>query len=175
MAAFTKPAILSNRFHLPKETNMEIKSKFLGEQQVDPEKIIVFPKGIPGFEDQTRFKLFHQEDNPIIFWLQSVDDENLTFSAANPVDFNINYSFLLSDEEQQLLDLTSPEDLAILILLRTDEDPENPGKPAIRGSIKSPILINIKSRKAIQKVLVQLEQSITLTETNHEFDLSETL
>ncbi len=152
---------------------MEIKSKFLGEQRVDPDTIIVFPKGIPGFEDQTRFKLFHQEDNPIIFWLQSVDDEDLTFSAANPVDFNINYSFILTDEEQELLDLSSPDELAVLILLHTDENDEESGKPTIKGSIKSPILINVNSRKGIQKVLVQVEQSITLTEKNHEIDFSE--
>ncbi|WP_431067201.1 flagellar assembly protein FliW [Methylotuvimicrobium sp.] len=152
---------------------MEIKSKFLGEQRVDPDTIIVFPKGIPGFEDQTRFKLFHQEDNPIIFWLQSVDDEDLTFSAANPVDFNINYSFVLTDEEQTLLELSSPDELAVLILLHTDENDEESGKPTIKGSIKSPILINVNSRKGIQKVLVQVEQSITLTEKNHEIDFSE--
>lgn len=152
---------------------MEIKSKFLGEQRVDPDTIIVFPKGIPGFEDQTRFKLFHQEDNPIIFWLQSVDDEDLTFSAANPVDFNINYSFILTDEEQTLLELSSPDELAVLILLHTDENDEESGKPTIKGSIKSPILINVNSRKGIQKVLVQVEQIITLTEKNHEIDFSE--
>ncbi|WP_341326213.1 flagellar assembly protein FliW [Methylotuvimicrobium sp. KM2] len=152
---------------------MEIKSKFLGEQRVDPDTIIVFPKGIPGFEDQTRFKLFHQEDNPIIFWLQSVDDEDLTFSAANPVDFNINYSFILTDEEQALLELSSPDELAVLILLHTDENDEESSKPTIKGSIKSPILINVNSRKGIQKVLVQVEQSITLTEKNHEIDFSE--
>lgn len=152
---------------------MEIKSKFLGEQRVDPDTIIVFPKGIPGFEDQTRFKLFHQEDNPIIFWLQSVDDEDLTFSAANPVDFNVNYSFVLTDEEQDLLELSGPDELAVLILLRTDENAEGAGKPAIKGSIKSPILINVNSRKGLQKVLVQVEQSITLTEKSHEIDFSE--
>ncbi|MGD7035873.1 flagellar assembly protein FliW [Methylotuvimicrobium buryatense] len=152
---------------------MEIKSKFLGEQRVDPDTIIVFPKGIPGFEDQTRFKLFHQEDNPIIFWLQSVDDEDLTFSAANPVDFNINYSFILTDEEQALLELSNPDELAVLILLHTDENDEESGKPTIKGSIKSPILINVNSRKGIQKVLVQVEQIITLTEKNHEIDFSE--
>lgn len=154
---------------------MEIKSKLLGEQHIDPETIITFPKGIPGFENQTRFKLFHQEDNPIIFWLQSVDDENLTFSAAHPSEFNINYSFVLTDDEQALLELNSPDELVVLILLHTEENPEDRSKPTIKGSIKSPILINTYSRKGIQKVLIQVEQSITLTEKKHEFDLSESL
>lgn len=152
---------------------MEIKSKFLGEQRVDPESIIFFPKGIPGFEDQRRFKLFHQEDNPIIFWLQSVDDEDLTFTAANPEDFNVNYSFVLTDEEQAILELKRPEELVILILLRTEAIDDLTGKPTIKGSIKSPVLINISTRKGMQKVLHQVEQSITLTEKSHAIDFSE--
>ena len=40
---------------------MEIKSKTFGVQSVDPDTIITFPNGIPGFESDTRFKFFHQE------------------------------------------------------------------------------------------------------------------
>ena len=152
---------------------MDIKSKFLGNQQIDPETIITFPVGIPGFEDKTRFKLFHQENNPIIYWLQSVDDEDLTFSVASPTLFNINYSFLLTDEEEALLQLDNIEDLTFLILLHTDKDQETQ-KPMIKGSIKSPLLINSVSKLGIQKPLIQIEQSITLTEKNNEINLQET-
>ena len=154
---------------------MEIKSKFLGKQNVDPDTIINFPKGLPGFEDQTRFKLFHQEDNSIIYWLQSVDDEELTFSVTDPANFNINYSFILTDEEQALLKLDNIEDLFILIILHTDEKNPGTGKPTIKGSIKSPVLINAESRIGMQKSLAQIEQSITLTEKNSEIDLQETV
>ncbi|MGR9114811.1 MAG: flagellar assembly protein FliW [Gammaproteobacteria bacterium] len=152
---------------------MDIKSKFLGNQQIDPETIITFPEGIPGFEDQTRFKLFHQEDNPVIFWMQSVDDEDLTFSVSSPRLFNINYSFLLTDEEQTLLKLENVEDLIILILLHTDET-GGTQEPTIKGSIRAPILINSASKIGFQKRLNQIEQSITLTEANNEIDLQET-
>lgn len=152
---------------------MDIKSKFLGTQKIDPETIITFPVGIPGFEDQTRFKLFHQENNPIIYWLQSVDEEDLTFSVASPTLFNINYSFLLTDEEQALLKLDNVEDLIVLILLHSDNELETQ-KPTIKGSINSPLLINSVGKIGIQKRLIQLEQSITLTEKNNEIDLQET-
>lgn len=152
---------------------MNIKSKLLGTQHIDPETIITFPKGIPGFENQTRFKLFHQENNPIIYWLQSVDDEELTFSVASPALFNIDYSFLLTDEEQALLNLEDADDLIILILLHTDREGETQ-KPTIKGSIKGPLLINGAAKTGMQKRLVQIEQSITLTEMNNEIDLRET-
>ncbi len=154
---------------------MEIKSKLLGEQQVDPDSIIHFPEGIPGFEDQTRFKLFHKEGSHVLLWLQSVDNEELTFSVTLPTHFSINYSFILTDHEEQLLQLESLEDLLILILLHTDENEENNGKPVIKGSIKSPLLVNSKKRMGLQKVMLKVDQSIVLAEHNNEIDVSEAL
>ncbi|MDP3334672.1 MAG: flagellar assembly protein FliW [Methylococcaceae bacterium] len=152
---------------------MKIKSSLLGEQVIDPSSIIHFPNGIPGFEDQTRFKLFHQEDNPIIFWLQSLDDELLTFSVASPSLFNINYNLTLSDKEEQTLALDNAEDIVVLILLHKDEDSQSPQQPTIKGSIKAPLIINSAKRIGLQKVLSNVEQSITLVETGNEIDVSE--
>lgn len=151
---------------------MKIKSSLLGEQVIDPNSIINFPRGIPGFEDQTRFKLFHQENNPIIFWLQSLDDELLTFSAASPALFNINYNLSLTDEEESLLALDNTSDIIVLILLHKDEEDENQ-KPTIKGSIKSPLIINSAKRIGFQKILNNVEQSITLVEHGNEIDVSE--
>ncbi len=160
---------------------MEIKSSFFGEQSIDPSTIISFPNGIPGFEDQTRFKLFHQEgESPVIFWLQSLDDENLTFSVAQPSIFNINYNFVLNDAEEATLGIEDPADILILIILHKDADQPSAIKslkthalsllgatsdqPAIKGVIRSPLVINSAKRIGLQKVLAQIEQNITLTE-----------
>lgn len=153
---------------------MKIKSKFLGEQSIDPNTIINFPNGIPGFETQKRFKLFHQEGNDIVYWLQSVDDENLTFSVTHPNHFNISYSFPLTESEEELLALDNEEDLLILIMLHKDQNGgDSPERPTIKGSIRSPLLINSYKRIGLQKNLVDVEQSITLTEQRSEIELSE--
>lgn len=149
---------------------MEIQSKQLGNQQVNSDTIITFPRGIPGFEDQSRFRLVQQEGSEIVYWLQSVDNEDLVFSVAHPAHFNINYSFVLTDDEEQLLQLANLDDLVILIMLHKDDEG---GKPTIKGSIKSPLLINSEKRIGFQKVLVTIEQSITLTEKISEIDVSE--
>ncbi len=151
---------------------MEIQSKLLGKQQADPESILIFPPGIPGFEDQTRFKLFHQEGSEIVYWLQAVDNEDLTLSVAHPSHFNINYNFVLTDEDEKLLQLTNAENLLILIVLHK-EDGNDTEKPTIKGSIKSPLIINTDTRIGLQKVLVSIEQSITLTEKVSQIDVSE--
>lgn len=151
---------------------MEIKSSFFGQQTIDPNTVISFPNGIPGFEDQTRFKLFHQEgDNPLIFWLQSLDDESLAFSVTQPSNFNINYNFALNDTEEALLGIEDIADTLILIILHKDESDQ----PTIKGSIKSPLVINCSKRIGLQKVLTQVEQSITLTDTSNEINVSESV
>jgi len=151
---------------------MEIQSKLLGNQEVNPDSIITFPLGLPGFEDQKRFKLFHQEGSEIVYWLQAVDDEDLLFSVAHPSHFNINYNFVLTDAEEALLQIANSDDLVILIVLHKDDE-QGAGKPTIKGSIKSPLVINSVKRIGLQKALVTIEQSITLTERVSEIDVSE--
>lgn len=152
---------------------MEIQSKLLGNQSVDPDTILTFPRGLPGFEDQTRFKLFHQEGSEIVFWLQSLDNDELTFSVSHPANFHINYNFVLTDDEEQLLQLQADDQPLILILLHRDNEQSEGSKPTIKGSIKSPLIINGKTRIGLQKVLVEIEQSITLTEKANQIDVSE--
>lgn len=149
---------------------MEIKSSFFGEQTIDPSTIINFPNGIPGFEDQTRFKLFHQEGgNPLVFWLQSLDDESLAFSVAQPSIFNINYNFVLNDTEEATLGIEDAADVLILLILHKDASEQ----PTIKGSIRSPLVINSAKRIGLQKILAQVEQSITLTDVSNEINVSE--
>ncbi len=151
---------------------MEIKSKTSLEQTIDPDTIIHFPNGIPGFEDQIKFQLYNQKDSKIVFLLQS-QDNNIAFSVAHPSHFNINYNFVLTDEEQKILEIESFDDLLILIILDKDDSPDASGQPTVKGSLNSPILINIKKRIGLQKLLEAVEQSITLTEKNSEIEVSE--
>jgi len=152
---------------------MEIESKTFGSQQLFSDTVITFPKGIPGFEEQTRFQLFQQDSSEIVFVLQSLEDDDVAFSVALPAHFNINYHFALTNEEEALLEIDSIYDLLILLILHRDADPEKDNQPTIKGSIKSPLLINTNKRIGIQKALVEIEQSITLTEKNSEIEVSE--
>ncbi len=153
---------------------MEIQSSLLGKQQIDPESIIHFPLGIPGFEDQKRFKLFHQEGNTALFWLQSIDDPDLTFAVTAPATFNINYNFSLTDEETELLKLDDQSEIVLLVLLHTDNETNAETKPTVKGSIRTPLIINADERVGFQKVFTSLEQSITLAEdTKSEINMTE--
>lgn len=129
---------------------MQVKTVF-GEQIIDPNTAISFPNGLPGFENCKRFKLFHQEgEAPLIYWLQSLDQEDIVFSVADPLAFGINYEFTVSDEEELLLGEGESDNLLLLILIYKDESDSN---TPVKGSVRSPLIINVKTLKGIQKVL----------------------
>ena len=154
---------------------MEIKTRFFGNQTIDPDSIITFPKGIPGFDDQKHYKLFHKEGSDNIYWLQSVDDERLSFAVTQPGHFKINYRFVLTDDEQATLQADETSELVFLVLLHQEENETSSDQhPTVKGSINSPLVVNINSRIGIQKNLRNAEQSIILTEKQNEINVSET-
>jgi flagellar assembly factor FliW len=144
------------------ESILKFDSTQFGTQEIDPDSILDFPKGMPGFENCTRYKLFHQEqDRPVVHWLQSLDEPDVAFALVDPAKFGINYEFVLSDEEINLLQMDQVDELAILLIAYKPQ--ENPNSKAnINANINGPVIINIRSRRGMQKVLVGLEADVTL-------------
>ena len=145
---------------------MKINSSYLGEQEVDPDTVITFPNGLPGFEKNTRYKLFNEEGKPTVFWLQSLDDSSIMFSAAQPESFNVAYELILSDEEVAQLEVEDPDRVTVLLLLARPNDSKGEdetvlAESGIRANLNGPLLINVDKRLAMQKVLQNVER-ITL-------------
>ena len=137
---------------------MKINSSYLGEQDIDPDTIITFPNGLPGFENNTRYKLFNEEEKPSVFWLQSLDDSSIMFSAAQPETFNFAYELTLSDEEAALLEIDDPEKVTVLLLLARPTDSKSAdqtelAESGVRANLNGPLLLNVDKRLAMQKVL----------------------
>ncbi len=142
---------------------MKITTPYFGEQEIDPGTIIRFPEGIPGFEQCHSFTLFHEEGKPTVFWLQCIEDAEISFSVALPNLFNLAYELVLSEHEASLLELENPDDvLVLLVLYKAVELGESGNYPAteapVRSNIKAPIIINARSRIGYQKTCSQLEQ-----------------
>ena len=133
----------------------------LEEVEIDPDTIIEFPVGIPGFENCRRFKLFHREGkNPSVFWLQSLDDPGVVFSLADPDSLKISYELTLDDDEQRTLRISPNDDLRIAIMLSRQMEEEGTARGSIRANMQAPIAINVTKRVALQKSLMDAEISI---------------
>lgn len=124
---------------------------------VDPDTLFTFPDGIAGFEHCKRFKLFHEEGGEAkVFWLQSVDDSAVMFPIVAPEALDIEYEIELSDADCALIGLQRVEDVAVVLIVYRNEA-EN-GK--IAANTRSPVILNLQSRKAMQKVLLDLHPTL---------------
>lgn len=145
---------------------MKVKSTRFGEMEVDPNNIIAFPKGLPGFEKCTRFQLFHEEkDQPMVFWLQSLDDPEVAFTVVDPTAFGLNYQMTLSDEETQLLDAKTAADIAVMMVLYNplvEEGGKLKQTSGVSANINGPILLNVNSKRGLQKVILPATGMVTV-------------
>ena len=136
---------------------MEINTEF-GTQEIDPESVITLPRGMAGFDDLTDYKLFHEEGKPTVFWLQSTADPGVRFPVTDPALLNVAYEVMLSDDEEALLQVTDPQDLAILVTLAKGEA-EGKG---IHANLLGPIFINMRTRIGLQKLLNNVESAVVI-------------
>ena len=123
---------------------------------VNPDTQFTFPAGIAGFENCKTFQLFHEEGQPTVFWLQSLDDTSVMFSVVSPETLDMEYQIELSDEDCALIDLQSAEDaLVVVIIYRNESDGGN-----IAANTRSPVIFNVKSRKGMQKILQDVHPTL---------------
>jgi reactive intermediate/imine deaminase len=128
---------------------MKIDSLRFGTLEVSPENVIEFPSGLPGFENLHRYSLFYpegQRDPATFLIMQSLDDPAVSFDVANPARFGYEYQFVLSDEQCELIGLTSPADAVVGVMLVKDVAS---GLPTSAG-LYAPLVINSRTRRGVQ-------------------------
>lgn len=143
---------------------MQINTALFGPQEINDDDLITFPKGLPGFEGNTQFKVFHEAGKPTVHWLQSVDDADLCLSVMEPKLLDLGYEFSLTPEQAELIDLQDKDELTVVLILcksdtETNESTEAvPSDSRIRANLTGPVVINARSRKAIQVPLPRVER-----------------
>lgn len=118
----------------------------LGRRTLDPARIINFPRGLAGFENEHGFALLELKPDAPLLMLQSMSRTELGFLVADPYSFLDSYPVTLGMAEQELLNLTRPEDAVILVTVTVPVgQPEN-----AMLNLSGPIVINHQARLALQ-------------------------
>ncbi len=123
---------------------------------VDPDTLFTFPAGILGFESHKTFKFFHEESKKSLYWLQSVEVSSIAFPIVMPETINLEYEIELSDADCKLIDLKDAQDVAVVVIVYKDDT--DGGK--ISANTHSPVILNMKSRKGMQKILKEVDQKL---------------
>ncbi|MDR2055559.1 MAG: flagellar assembly protein FliW [Desulfovibrio sp.] len=118
----------------------------LGLRSIDVDKIVRFPRGLAGFEDERDFVLLQIRPEAPLLILQSVRNAGVGLLVADPYSFLQNYTIVISDAEEKLLRLRGMEEAAILVTVSIPAgEPEN----AVLH-LTGPIVINHKARLGLQ-------------------------
>lgn len=131
---------------------MRVKSEQLGVIEVEETKIIRLPDGLLGFPEITRFALIEASDDGTYFWLQALDNPELSFLSLIPWGFFPDYEPEISDADQAVLELDSPEQALVLCLITISDD-------AVTANLLGPVIINSISGTGRQIVLERTDYS----------------
>lgn len=128
---------------------MKLNTKNFGEIEIDKEKIILFPEGILGFEEEKQFIIINSEDEENPFqWLQSVSNPDLAFVIINPFFVYPNYDIVIPETAQNKLKIKDEKDIIIYSIVVVPEDMEK-----MTANLLGPIIINIHEKIGKQIVL----------------------
>lgn len=127
---------------------MQLNTKLHGILEFNEKDVIIFPKGMPGFQNLNKFVLISVKENPAFSILHSIEDENIGLILISPFEIEKNYEFELKDEVIKQLKIEGPEDVLVLNTATLNSDMKK-----ITVNLRAPIIINKKHGVGEQIIL----------------------
>ncbi|WP_260511086.1 flagellar assembly protein FliW [Paenibacillus cucumis (ex Kampfer et al. 2016)] len=124
-----------------------IQTSMWGEVEVQEKEIYQFPKGLPGFEEETEFALIPWEDTPFSY-LQSVREKELSFLLVSPFTFASDYSFELSEVDKEELQIDEQVAVFSLVTIHSQANKST-------MNLLAPVVLNPEKQVGKQVVLHQ--------------------
>ena len=118
----------------------------LGPQKVSNDKLVIFPRGIIGFEHEREFALLQMRGDLPFLMLQSTSTPNIGLLVTDPYTFYPEYQIEVGDPEQNILKVQKREQLSVLVTVYIP--PKQPEKTSM--NLTGPILINHELKIGLQ-------------------------
>ncbi|TVQ80371.1 MAG: flagellar assembly protein FliW [Phycisphaeraceae bacterium] len=127
---------------------MEVQTSRFGTVQIEDDRVLVFPKGLLGFQQSTRYCLLRPNDDACFYWLQSLDDPDLAFVITDPHVFVPDYQVPVRSEQMEDLRLERLEDAQVFVIV-------NKVGEALTGNLQGPLVVNTIAKVGEQFVLAE--------------------
>ena len=128
---------------------MKAVTRLFGTIDVADDKIITMERGMIGFPNLTHFALIFDEEKKDkkfkIMWLQSMDDGEVAFPVADPIQLKEDYKPLVNEEIIAPLGEMTEENTYILVTVTVPKRVED-----FSINLKAPIVINMNTHKGAQ-------------------------
>ncbi|MBA3011060.1 MAG: flagellar assembly protein FliW [Proteobacteria bacterium] len=130
---------------------MKIQTRRFGEIEIDENKTLSMPEGLPGFPGFERFALLEDPKTAPFCWLQSVEEPNLALAVMNPFLFKPDYKVDLKGfiEVRGWKDVEAKDLLVYVVINITKGEKNN----TIKANLIGPIIVNAKINEAVQAVI----------------------
>jgi flagellar assembly factor FliW len=118
--------------------------------QIEEDKIISMPSGMPGFLECKRFVIIERKETWPFYVFQSMDDKDLSFFIMNPFLFKPDYEVNLDQAIKEMKWFADDyKDIKIHVIVNTTAGiPEK-----ITANLLGPLIINTRNNEAVQLVL----------------------
>lgn len=129
---------------------MIIETSQFGEIELSDDRKLIFPKGIPGFENMKEYVLLpadEGEESPF-FFLQSIEEVELSFFLVDPFSFFKEYDIKLEEQMVERLELEEPTDAIVLTTVSILGEMKD-----ATTNLKAPLVINNAKKIGMQIVL----------------------
>lgn len=127
-----------------------------GQVNINEDSILTFDDGIYGFEDLKRFAIVNCTETEPIYWLQAIDDGDISLPVIDPFIIKDDYVIDVDDKELESIETEKEEDLIVYNVVVLPEDITK-----ITVNLVAPIIINVSNNKAKQ-VILGLEQETSV-------------
>jgi flagellar assembly factor FliW len=130
---------------------LKINTRKFGPIEIDENKILSMPDGLPGFSGYHKFILLEDPNSKPFCWFQSVEDPALSLVVMSPFIFKPDYEIDVTPEDiSKNWKAQKEEDLTVYVVINITGEKEN---KKITANLIGPIIINTKTSEAVQLVI----------------------
>ena len=116
---------------------------------LDDGVLIDFPEGLLGFPALTQYRLLEPPDGYPLKFLQSVEQEDISFVVLDIAPLKPDYTVPLSAVEAEALAIEKPEDAMVLTLVVVPKDLRQ-----MTTNLAGPLVINARTKVGRQIALM---------------------
>ncbi len=128
---------------------MKCYSTRFGTFEVKDDTVLVFPSGILGFPEWTKYVLLDHDTDAPFKWLQCMEEPQLAFVVLDPAFFKPDYQIQIPlDALIEIQKQDSDELSVVTVLTIPSHDPS-----AVTANLRGPLVMNHRTRLCKQLVL----------------------
>ncbi len=128
---------------------MKCQSTRFGNFEVNDDALLVFPSGILGFPEWSKYVLLDHDTDAPFKWLQCVEDPPLAFVILDPTFYKPDYQIEIPLDALIEIQKQDSDELSIVTILTIPSDDPT----AVTANLRGPLVMNHRTRLCKQLVL----------------------